>query len=85
MTEIRQNTPQAADPLQRLNDPADVFKNVGQLEFIRFFLRLLRDALGKAIYRDQSTPHITMISPGGKSYRVTVDEAGALKTEYIRG
>jgi hypothetical protein len=85
LTDIRQNAAQPADPLGQLNDPAEAFKNPAQIEFFRVFLRLLRTALAKMVQRDQAATHVTLVSPGGKSYVVRVNETGALVTEYVRG
>jgi hypothetical protein len=81
----RGNNPVVAGPLDQLNDPGEVFRNPGQLEFVRNLVRLLKDAFGKAVIRDQASPFIHLQAPNGGVYKVSVGDTGALRVEYVRG
>lgn len=83
--EPRANVNRPTDKLAQLNDPGESFKNPGQLEFVRQFVRTVRDALGKTIDRDQAAPHLHLTSPAGKVFKVTVRDDGSIGTQHIRG
>lgn len=85
MTTVRQNASRVAGPLDQLNDPGEVFKNPGQLEFVRTLVRMLKDGFSRVILRDQATPFFHLLSPSGKAYRVTVTDDGQIAAEYIQG
>lgn len=81
----RANVSRVAGPLDQLNDPGESFKNPGQLEFVRTLVRMLKDAFGKVLMRDQAAPYFHLLSPGGKAYKITVSDDGAIHAEYIQG
>jgi hypothetical protein len=85
MTLIRQNAARVAGPLDQLNDPGEVFKNPGQLEFVRTLVRMLKDGFSRVILRDQAVNYFHLLSPSGKAYRVTVTDDGQITAEYIQG
>lgn len=81
----RQNTPQPGDPLGLLNDPGEVFRGEGQVEFVRRLISAIRSAFSSAVLRDRATPDFLLSAPSGKVFKVTVDETGAIKTAPVRG
>lgn len=85
MVDLRGNVARPTGPFDNLPDPADAFRSPVQLDYLRRLDRALKAAFTRVVSRDHGTPDFMLISPGGKVYRVTVDESGALTTEYIRG
>jgi hypothetical protein len=85
MASPRQNAPAPAGALDPLNDPGEVFKNTSQVEFIRTLVRLLAEAFSRVVFRDQAAPHVHLISPSGKVYKLSVTDAGAMSVSYVRG
>jgi hypothetical protein len=82
---LRGNVARVAGPLDQLNDPGEVFKNPGQLEFVRTLVRMLKDGFGRVLSRDQAAPYFHLLSPSGKAYRVTVSDDGQITAEYVQG
>jgi hypothetical protein len=72
------------DPLNELGDPAQAFRPGDQLTFMRTFVSIIRTFFQKAVIRDQAAPFITLQSPGGKTFRVTVTDDGAVQATDAR-
>lgn len=85
MADLRGNIAQGAGPLDQLNDPGEVFRSTGQVEFIRLLVRMLKSGFARVLSRDQAAPYFHLSSPSGKAYKITVSDDGALSAEYIRG
>jgi hypothetical protein len=71
------------DPLNELGDPADVFRGPAQT-FMRTLINVIRLQFAKFVNRETATPYFHLSSPNGTTYRVSVDDAGALKVENAR-
>lgn len=84
MSDVRQNTPRESDPFQGLNDPAELFKNPYQLEFIRTLISVIRQQFSATVKRNQGSPQIILSAPNGTSWIVTVDNSGVLQTKNAR-
>jgi hypothetical protein len=72
------------DPLNELGDPAQAFKPGDQLTFVRTLVSAIRTFMQKAITRDTAVPFFFLQSPGGKTFRVTVNDDGALQVTDAR-
>jgi hypothetical protein len=73
------------DPLNELGDPADAFTNPKSLQYVRQLVTIIRAQFGKFIARDVAAPFITLQSPGGKTFRITVDDTGTVTATDARG
>lgn len=73
------------DPLNELGNPEEGFKSPAQLSFMRTLIDIIRKAFTKFVDRDTAAPYFHLYSLSGKTYRVTVDDTGALKATYVRG
>lgn len=82
---LRQNQPPVVNRFAELNDPGDVFKNPTQLLFMRTLLDIVKRAFADFISMNTANPQFMLISPAGKIYKITIDDAGVLQSEYIRG
>lgn len=81
----RRNNPRPVDRFAGLNDPADAFKNPTQLLFVRSLIDILRQFISGAISKDEAASHFHLVSPSGKTYKVTVADDGTLSSTYVQG
>lgn len=84
MTEARKGYVLPVDPLNELGDPETIFRNTGQLQFIRTLISTLKDIFQTCVKRDQPTPYFHLSAPSGVVFRVSVTDAGALVVENAR-
>ena len=72
------------DPLNELGNPEQAFKNPDQLQFMRQFIDIIRTQFSKFVSRDVAAPFITLQSPSGKSFRITVNDDGTISATNAR-
>lgn len=85
MSQTRQNSSRPIDPLAELNDPEAVFRDPGQLQFMRTLVNTIRRVFSAMIRYDQAAPQIILTSPNGTAYIVTVGDDGVLTARTARG
>jgi hypothetical protein len=82
---LRQNTPIPVDRLTALANVNDVFKNPTQLAFMREMIDAIRRGFSVMITKETAADELLLRSTGGKVFRVTVSDAGALVATHVQG
>lgn len=72
------------DRLGDVGDPGTSFKNPDQAKYLQGLLANLRRNFDDFVGRTTAVPNVRLLSPGGKSYDVTVSDDGVISATLVR-